>query len=227
MAKLWADGPYALIASPKAKLGVTPPLQKDCFTCVVVHNTESQQGTPESGASAFATEMVLAHDVFIRGLNSMARQAPMVTEPQDVEDFMLYAKTWIKCLHGHHALEEEVTFPLIEAETGVDGIMEANIVQHEAFGPGLDAFSEYVKAVLGKTTAYDGHKFVKLIAGFATLLTTHLRDEINTILSLERYDIDWGKCNKRTTDHAIKSLDMVSVTLEAPRLHCLLIPLGF
>lgn len=88
--------------------------------------------------------------------------------------------------------------------------MNANIVQHEAFRPGIDAFSEYVEAVLNKTSAYDGHKQVELIASFATLLTTHLKDEINTILNLEQYDIDWDKCNKRITDYAIQSLDMVS-----------------
>jgi len=140
----------------------------------------------------------------------MIRQAVNVTEAKDIKDFMLYAKTWIKCLHGHHATEEEVAFPLIEDETGVSGIMDANIAQHDTFGPCVDRFSEYVSAVSEKKLAYDADKFVELIAGFAHILTTHLNDEINTILSLKNYDIDWEHCNKRITHHAIQSLDMVS-----------------
>jgi hemerythrin-like domain-containing protein len=149
-----------------------------------------------------------------------------VIEPKDVEEFMLYAKTWVKNLHGHHGTEEEVAFPLIEDQTRVDGIMNANIVQHEAFGPGVDKFSEYIEAVLDNKSAYDDRKFVELIDDFAIILTAHLADEINTILSLERYEIDWDLCNKRITDHAIQTLNMVSLHLvTAPWI--LADPLGF
>src|SRR5271156_4891043 len=115
--------------------------------------------------------MVHSHNIFIRGLNSMTRQGVNVTEAKDIEDFMLYAKTWIKCLHGHHATGEGVAFPLLEDETGVSGIMDANIVQHDAFSPGIDRFSEYVNAVFEKEAAYDDHKFVKLIENFTPILT--------------------------------------------------------
>lgn len=61
-----------------------------------MNNTKPHQDKAESAASAFATEMVHSHNIFIRGLNSMTRQAVNVIEAKDIEDFMLYVKTWIK-----------------------------------------------------------------------------------------------------------------------------------
>jgi len=61
-----------------------------------MNNTKPHQGKAESAESAFATEMVHSHNIFIRGLNSMTRQAVNVIEAEHIEDFMLYAKTWIK-----------------------------------------------------------------------------------------------------------------------------------
>jgi hypothetical protein len=88
--------------------------------------------------------------------------------------------------------------------------MDTSIVQHDAFGPGVDGFSDYIEAVSESKIKYDGNKFVELIIDFATILTTYLSDEINTLVTLERYDIDWGHCNKWITEHAIQSLDVVS-----------------
>lgn len=73
--------------------------------------------------------MALGHNVIIRGLNSIYRQAPHL-KPEDYADFIAYAKCWSDVLDAHHTAEETSLFPQIEARTGEKGIMEANVEQH-------------------------------------------------------------------------------------------------
>ncbi len=73
--------------------------------------------------------MVLSHNVIIRGLNSIYRQAPNL-KPEDHADFIAYAKCWAEVLDAHHTAEETSLFPQIEEKTGERGLMEANVEQH-------------------------------------------------------------------------------------------------
>jgi hemerythrin-like domain-containing protein len=73
--------------------------------------------------------MALSHNVIIRGLNSIYRQAPHL-KPEDHADFITYSKCWSEVLDAHHKAEETSLFPQIEAKTGERGIMEANVEQH-------------------------------------------------------------------------------------------------
>ncbi|OAF61550.1 hypothetical protein VC83_02179 [Pseudogymnoascus destructans] len=68
----------------------------------------------------------------------------------------------------HHECEEEILFPGFERESGVEGMMAANVVQHHEFAPSLD--------IWGSST------------GFAPELTLHLAYEIPTLPSLDKYD---------------------------------------
>ncbi len=61
--------------------------------------------------------MALGHNVFIRGMNSIYRQAPYI-KPEDHMDFINYAKCWAEVLDAHHTMEETSLFPQIEARTG-------------------------------------------------------------------------------------------------------------
>jgi hypothetical protein len=40
-------------------------------------------------------------------------------------------------MHHHHDAEEEVLFPKIELISKETGLMEGNVQQHRAFGPGF------------------------------------------------------------------------------------------
>ena len=73
--------------------------------------------------------MALSHNVIIRGLNSIYRQAPHL-KPDDHSDFIAYSKCWFQVLNAHHTSEETSLFPQIEAKTAEKGVMEANIEQH-------------------------------------------------------------------------------------------------
>ncbi|KAL2067127.1 hypothetical protein VTL71DRAFT_1551 [Oculimacula yallundae] len=133
-----------------------------------------------------ASVMALAHNVMIRGLNSIYLQAPYI-KPSDHSSFISYSKCWAENLDEHHEMEENVFFPEIEARTGEKGIMDGTIEQHHAFMPGLEAFKAYLLTSCSKPSTFSGTHLNSLIDSFAPSLTTHLADEIPSLLALSRY----------------------------------------
>jgi len=132
-----------------------------------------------------ATEMSLAHNLLLRQLNAIYLQCTSVTLAQDKSDFLVFSQTWWQGIHHHHSAEERYFFPWIEEYTGEKGIMEKNVEQHEAFGKGLEEFKAYVFAT--DASIYDGKKLRAIIDGFGNILAQHLREEISTLLELEKY----------------------------------------
>jgi hypothetical protein len=93
------------------------------------------------------------------------------------------------CLSSdHHEGEETVFFPRVETATGVKGIMEVNIEQHHAFHVPLEIWKQYAEACKNGSEKFDAAKFRSLIDAFAPILTTHLTDEIPTLLALDKYE---------------------------------------
>jgi len=135
-----------------------------------------------------AKEMSLAHNIFVRTLNAIYLQAPNVSSPTDITDLLTYCQSWYEALHHHHAAEEEYFFPAIEAYTGQKGIMETNLEQHAAFGVGVKLFKDYVYGI--KAEEFDAAKLKGLIDAFGDTLQTHLKDEIPSLLDLDRYGGD-------------------------------------
>jgi hemerythrin-like domain-containing protein len=132
--------------------------------------------------------MSLAHNGILRGLNSIYLQAPHIPQgdTKTIQDFLIYCQCWSESMHHHHEAEEQVFFPTIEQVSGVQGVMERNKEQHRAFTPGFDRFHEYARTCLPKD--YDGQKLGSLVDDFAEPLTQHLRDEIDTLRALDKYD---------------------------------------
>ena len=160
----WADEPYSLIS--------TTPFSQD-----------------QSHAAYYvATQMALAHNGIIRGLNSIYVQAPNIPrEDLDaVKDFLTYCQCWCESMHHHHDAEEQEFFPSIEKISGVHGLMERNVEQHRAFTPGFEEFQEYAQTC--PPNDYDGRKLKSLIDSVAEPLTRHLYDEIDTLRALDKYD---------------------------------------
>ncbi|MCJ1472563.1 hypothetical protein MMC13_001212 [Lambiella insularis] len=164
MSSQWADEPYSLIS--------TDPFSKD----------------PSHAAYYVATQMALAHNGILRGLNSIYLQATHIPrkDRDAVRDFLTYCQCWCKSMHHHHDAEESNFFPSIERISNVQGIMERNIEQHRAFTPGFELFQEYSQTCLPEN--YDGQKIRSLIEDFAEPLTRHLHDEIETLRALDKYD---------------------------------------
>jgi len=120
-----------------------------------------------------AADMSLAHNVFIRGLNSIWRNAVLV-KPEDVGAFAGYSITCINTIHQHHHSEEKHIFPYLQ--TKLD--MAHNLEQHEGFQMGMDAFEDYMKKVQRNEETFDAEKTRDLLKGFADLLVQHLHEEV-------------------------------------------------
>ena len=155
-----------------------------CLTC------PKTNPHPQSSHSAYyvATQMALAHNGIIRGLNSLYLQAPHIP-PHDVataRDFLTYCQCWSESMHHHHDAEEEIYFPAIESISGVAGLMEQNIEQHRAFTPGFEAFETYCRTC--PPEEFDGQRLRELVEGFAEALVKHLHEEIETLRALDGCD---------------------------------------
>lgn len=100
-------------------------------------------------------------------------------------------------------------FPKIEALTGEEGTMEGNVEQHHLFEPGLEALGKYATST--SIEDYDGKKVQEIIDDFGEILTTHLADEIPTLLALDKYD---GKALRKVLNntfyYVLKTSDFVS-----------------
>jgi len=155
--------------------------------------------------------MAQVHNVMIRGLNSMLIQAPFISTPADIKDFVDYALSFCVLIGEHHNTEEVLVFPLIDDATGVPGIMDKNVVQHEAFIPKLHDFKIYLSQIKLGVRKYDEKKFVTLLNSFAGLMVEHLIDEVRLFEEIEKYTIDWKMINGRTVKHAVETADKVSV----------------
>ncbi len=85
-----------------------------------------------------AKEMIVAHNFFIRAINSIYLQCLNIERsPADIPAFVGYASVWSRILHHHHEAEETFIFPEIEKLTGVKGVMDINVEQHHIFEKGL------------------------------------------------------------------------------------------
>lgn len=60
--------------------------------------------------------------------------------------------------------------------------------QHEAFHTGLEEFGEYIYGV--GVEEWDAKRVLGIVDGFGEALQLHLRDEIETLLGLEKYGGD-------------------------------------
>src|SRR3569833_396502 len=136
-----------------------------------------------------AVEMLIVHNVFLRGINGIYRQCVNVErDPGAATDLVNYAGIRAELVEEHHHTEEEDVFPQLEALVGKPGLMEANVEQHKAFHDGLVEYSRYVKAVQAGDETYDGQKLRDILDGFMPTLRQHFVDEIDTLLRLDEYE---------------------------------------
>ena len=146
--------------------------------------------SPQSSHAAYyvATQMALAHNGILRGLNSIYLQASHIPRKDldAIRDFLTYCQCWCESMHHHHDAEETEFFPSIERISNSPGLMGRNLEQHRAFTPGFDVFQKYARTCLAE--AYDGQQIRSLIEVFAEPLTRHLHDEIDTLRALDMYD---------------------------------------
>lgn len=153
--------------------------------------------------------MSFAHNIMFRTLNAVTLQYYQLTALTDITDFLTYCQCFHEMVHSHHHHEETYFFPAIEAYSGVKGIMDTNLAQHHAFEEGLKRFKEYVYSV--KAEGWDREEFKRILESFTPALVKHLREEIQTLLALDKYGGEklkkaWDDMEKKILDG---TMDMV------------------
>jgi hemerythrin-like domain-containing protein len=114
--------------------------------------------------------------------------APYVSESKDIQDFLRFCDIFVSELGIHHDLEENVIFPMWAEATGDAHIMDASVAEHKAFHDGLDQLQHY--ATTTKPAAYKSADLVSILDSFTPVLVQHLSAEVETILSMQKYDGD-------------------------------------
>ncbi|KAH6989725.1 hypothetical protein BKA56DRAFT_629471 [Ilyonectria sp. MPI-CAGE-AT-0026] len=176
MSKPWVDGPFTLISSSRSGDSLKNPV---------------------TGARKLAAEMTLVHNALIRGINAVYLQCNNVASQgtiQDKQDFANFAYAWGEMVHEHHDLEETDIFPAINELTEAPDLMNANVGEHKQFDEGLKTYFDFLDKLKKEEEALDGMKLRSIIDGFMPALRTHLENEIDTLLALEKYEkkVDWG-----------------------------------
>lgn len=165
--KPWADTPFKLIPHYET-LGY-----KTGETILPIHS--------------LAMEMIIVHNMLLRGINSIYLQSLSV--PTNLQpDFANFALTWGESIEEHHHTEETLLFPVYAKITNEPAIMGAEIAQHEAFHHGLEGYIKYMRSVVAKEEPYDGAKIRRIVDEFMPVLRQHLEDEISTLKGFTRFD---------------------------------------
>ena len=141
-------------------------------------------------------------------LNSIYLQAPHITKPTDILDFLVYCQSWFEMISHHHDKEEELFFPAIQKFTGDEKIMCENIEGHKAFHSGLEEFGKFTYEKTSET--YDARELKRIVDGFAGVFEKHMRDEIDSLLALEEYGEELFKAYNEMEAAIISSADKVS-----------------
>ncbi|KPI35407.1 uncharacterized protein AB675_11721 [Cyphellophora attinorum] len=159
------EHPYALIP--------TPSLPTD--------------GSKPHGALLNAVEMFLVHNILIRAINSILYHAPLVKLHDDIKDFLHFCEVFVDFTNLHHDSEEEHIFPEWARACGQPDIMNENVAEHTTFHAGLQELRNYAKQTRDDTTRHSSEEVIRIIDSFAPALTTHLRNEIPTVLQMQQY----------------------------------------
>jgi hemerythrin-like domain-containing protein len=142
--------------------------------------------------------MILVHNIIIRGINCVHRQAVRVaTEAtdQDKLDFANFAYQWSRALQQHHDLEETLLFPRMSEAAGDPALLDGPKEEHREFDAGLNKYEEYVKSVKEGKQELDGEKLKGIVDEVMPIIHRHLVHEIDTLLGLEKFgdEVDWIK----------------------------------
>lgn len=182
MSILVEKGLLGTMVSSKRK--VSEKITSILYVSSVLRHAISTQTEPSRGSLYVFTSMTLAHNTFIRYLKSIYLQATGVhkSNPKDITDFLFYCQSWCSVVHEHHAGEEKLLFPMLDALTGQTNIMGHSIEQHHELLAGMDEFEKYVRTVT--VDDYSGRILQEIIDGFADALVTHLQEEPLALLEV-------------------------------------------
>jgi hemerythrin-like domain-containing protein len=185
----WPEEPFKLISNTGAK--TKPGLPQDHY-CI-------------KNARIMAT----THNTIFRALNAVCHQAlEIVPGTQNAADFLAYCGIVFEFMHHHHVMEDRHYFPDIERVTGIPGLMEGNIKQHEELDMYVQALGRYAETTT--SDRYNAHDLLRLIEKMVRPYEDHMNAEIQTILNLHAKisSADLAKIDKKMRDNAEKYSDI-------------------
>jgi sterol-4alpha-carboxylate 3-dehydrogenase (decarboxylating) len=185
----WAEEPFKLISNTGAK--TKPGLPQDHYC---IKNTRI---------------MATTHNTIFRALNAICHQAlDVLSGTQDAADFLAYCSVVFEFMHHHHVMEERHYFPDIERVTGIPGLMDNNIKQHQHLDTLVENLIKYAETT--SKNKYNGHELLKLIENLVMPYEQHMNAEIQTILDLHTKisSADLAKIDKKMRDNAEKYSDI-------------------
>ncbi|KAI1271195.1 hypothetical protein F5Y07DRAFT_392960 [Xylaria sp. FL0933] len=156
---MYSDIPLATLPTPQFQTGETDP-----FTVEASH-------------------MVLSHNAFIRGFNSIYQQAPRVKDA-DKADFVGYCLAWHDCVDAHHHYEETELFPNINKVCGRTDLMNTAVEEHAMFFGGMNQMKAYLQH---EGANFKGSELVTILDSFKDALYSHLKAEPPAIVALKQY----------------------------------------
>lgn len=157
--------------------------------------------------------MTLAHNNFIRLLNSIYLQASGVKNEKDIIDFLFFCHAWCVMLHEHHGAEEKDFFPRLDEACGEKNVMGHSAEQHGEFTPKINEMHEYVQTVSAQE--YSAQKLRAFIDEFGPALRKHLGEEPIALLELgekfggEKLAKVWDDFEKKLLAEDLKTWDKV------------------
>jgi hemerythrin-like domain-containing protein len=105
-----------------------------------------------------------------------------------VQDLATFAHCLILTLDHHHENEETILFPALEREIGMMGYLDVASEQHKTFHDGLHTLWDMVKTSQENPDQWRWDEWKKVLDSFMPALEVHLTEEVDLMLSLEKYE---------------------------------------
>jgi len=163
--------------------------------------------------------MTNAHNLLLRGLNSIYLQAPYVSIPADIKDLLIYCRAWIDTVYAHHAHEDAILFPDLIKLTGREDIVSTEQESHRILHVGMERFGGWIHGIEAdlQKWSWDGESGLKAVLdSFANVFAKHLGEEVDMLRSLKDYDSQRLLEICERTENAAKQIDNKEVLVRSP-----------
>ncbi|KAI0916310.1 hypothetical protein AcV5_003283 [Taiwanofungus camphoratus] len=161
-------------------------------------------------------EMARTHKAIIQYWVQVHKQFTTSAPTEDAENYLGFAKHWVKMVHTHHQLEEEVQFPAWNPPLDTSKNHDEHV---QLMGP-LGVFQAYLEAVSAGSEPWSATKAEELAQGFLPILMHHFVEELYTLdaAELKRTGVKEEAIKAAQLGVAEKSKTLVDPTKDVPAL---------
>ncbi|WP_327695059.1 hemerythrin domain-containing protein [Streptomyces sp. NBC_00459] len=179
-------------------------------------SSSTPSGLPADG-SPYTHEMVVVHRVFRRESALLPRLVRAVPDGASVraEEVSAYLNDYVTGLHHHHALEDELIWPLLRARaTAQDDLVARMEEQHGHIDRTLAAVGEWAPQWRRSADSVAGQELALALEDHRLALLDHLDDEEKLVLPLvaEHLTVDeWDEVGRRGLETLPKNKVMLAL----------------